>query len=128
MFKIKTEVEYKIFDNAVKAIITPTELGDKLQLATAVYYNINAQTMPKITIPKNFVGTAIYKLGDVYDIEQAKIIARKKAMRALYSAYKNYCTYLYNSFSNNLSKFENGIAELSTKKLQMTTDIIKLTQ
>lgn len=89
-FRINTSIEYKIFDKAVKAIITAQDVPKHIQQMYTCYYNLNNKNTPKTKLATTYTGVAVLKDGDKSDIELAKIIARKKAQRALYRNYASF--------------------------------------
>lgn len=71
------DVEYKFFNNnnTIVCYVTPTKALDFLEVYTPL---------------KKFKGTATFKEGDIFNIEEGKQIARKKAMRSYYKYTLNY--------------------------------------
>ena len=89
-FKIKTDIQYQVFDKAIKATITVLDVPERVKQMSACYYNLNDNHMPKTPLQMSYSGVAVLKEGDNSDIELAKTIARKKAQRALYRNYEVY--------------------------------------
>lgn len=125
--KLNTSVRYIINDNNVIAIVKVFEIDEATQIATSLFQKINDYKLPNFTLPKEYKGIARYKSGDRYDLATAKIIARKKAMRLAYKTIKNYHFILYDNILKYLEKWEEYIASVSDKALQMTREIKELT-
>lgn len=94
-FKMKFNIEYKVVnDNVVVCYATPVMVDDRIRkfqnLYTYVSYQYRNEYLKGSVIPKAFKGIAVRKPSDENDIEMAKEIARKKAMRLAYKTYKNY--------------------------------------
>lgn len=130
MFKTKTTATYAIYDGAVKVTITPTVENERYMKALAVYYNINDERLPRFQKqrPQTFVGIARYKDGDSKDIENAKRIARKKALRQMYSFYFNVMNEMKSNFENRINEIDTALASLSDSRLEMTRQIKELTK
>lgn len=128
MFKTKTTATYAIYDGAVKVTITPTVENERYMKALAVYYNINDERLPRFQKqrPQTFVGIARYKDGDSKDIENAKRIARKKALRQMYSFYFNVMNEMKSNFENRINEIDTALASLSDSRLEMTRQIKEL--
>lgn len=126
--KMKTDVRYIIHDNAVVAIVKPTTVDKITQFVTTVFWNLNDEKLPKFPLPAEYKGVAKYKAGDKHDVEMAKAIARKKAMRSAYKAIKNYNTFLFDYFQKRMNEWEAHIASMSNQALQMTREIKSLTE
>ena len=89
--KFSSKVEYHVSDSKVVCIVKPeTRVQTYLMHITDTIMDGDKRftLFNKITdSPSYFKGIARRKDGDVYNIEQAKAIARKKAMRAMYRYY-----------------------------------------
>ena len=128
MFKTKYTSAYKVFNGAVKVTITPSVEDDRYMRALAVYYNINQERFPQFQKqrPQAFVGVAKLKDGDVNNVENAKKIARKKALRQMYSFYYNVMKEMKANFEMRISELDYDLANLSDSKLEMTRQIKEL--
>lgn len=89
--KFSSKVEYYFGDNMVVCVVKPEARVQTylMHMADTIMDGDKRFTLfNKITdSPSYFRGIARRKDGDVYNIEQAKAIARKKAMRAMYRYY-----------------------------------------
>jgi hypothetical protein len=89
--KFSSKVEYHVSDNKVVCIVKPeTRVQTYLVNMTDTIMDRDKRftLWNKITdSPSYFKGIARRKNGDAHNIEQAKAIARKKAMRAMYRYY-----------------------------------------
>lgn len=130
MFKTKFTAAYAVYDGAVKVTVTPTVENDRYMKALAVYYNINDERFPRFQKqrPQAFVGIARYKDGDSKDIENAKRIARKKALRQMYSFYFNVMNEMKDNFEHRIDEIDTALASLSDSRLEMTRQIKELTK
>lgn len=130
MFKTKFTAAYAVYDGAVKVTVTPTVENDRYMKALAVYYNINDERFPRFQKqrPQTFVGIARYKDGDSKDIENAKRIARKKALRQMYSFYFNVMNEMKSNFEHRIDEIDTALASLSDSRLEMTRQIKELTK
>lgn len=89
--KFSSKVEYYVSDNKVVCIVKPetrvqtyfTRMSNTIMDGNKGFALFNKI----VDSPSYFRGIARRKDGDVYNIEQAKAIARKKAMRAMYRYY-----------------------------------------
>jgi exopolysaccharide biosynthesis protein len=128
MFKTKFTATYAVYDGAVKVTVTPTVENSRYMKALAVYYNINDERFPRFQKqrPQAFVGIARYKDGDVNNVENAKKIARKKALRQMYSFYYNVMKEMKANFEMRISELDYDLANLSDSKLEMTRQIKEL--
>ena len=130
MFKTKFTATYAVYDGAVKVTVTPTIEDKRYMKALAVYYNVNDEHFPRFQKqrPQAFVGIARYKDGDTRDIEHAKRIARKKAVRQMYSFYYNVINEMKSNFENRIDEIDTVLASLSDSRREMTRQITELTK
>lgn len=128
MFKTQYNSDYKVFNGAVKVTITPSREDDRFMKALAVYYNINEERFPQFQKhrPQAFVGVAKLKDGDTNNVEQAKRIARRKALRQMYSFYYNVMKEMKENFEMRVSELDFDLARLSESKREMTRQIEEL--
>ena len=89
--KFSSKVEYHVSDNKVVCIVKPeTRIQTYFANMTDTIMDGDkrfALWNKIVSSPSYFKGIARLKDGDTYNIEQAKSIARKKAMRAMYRYY-----------------------------------------
>ena len=128
MLKVKFTAVYAVYDGAVKVTVTPTIEDNRYMKALAVYYNVNDEHFPRFQKqrPQTFVGIARYKDGDSRDVDNAKKIARKKALRQMYSFYFNVIKEMKDNFENHINEIDIILASLSDSRLEMTKQIKKL--
>lgn len=128
MLKIKFAAAYAEYDGAVKVTITPTIEDNRYMKALAVYYNINEERFPRFQRqrPQAFVGIARYKDGDARDVDNAKKIARKKALRQMYGFYFNVIREMKDNFEDRIDEIDTILATLSDSRLEMTKQIKEL--
>jgi hypothetical protein len=74
-------------------------------------------------MPKTFKGVAIRKSSDESDIEMAKEIARKKAMRLAYKTYKNYIRLMEKEVFNVTVDFTLANADIRKKICDIENEI-----
>jgi len=86
-FRMKFTYRYVINDGAVICFAEPAMENDELKRYTALYIGLRGEK-PKNTINVEYKGIARLKKGDNSDIETAKAIARAKAVRAAFKAFR----------------------------------------
>jgi hypothetical protein len=121
---MSTNVEYQVFDKAVKATVKVCHVDEVYRDLRSIQqiYSSKELEYPPIA----FTGIAVYKEGDTFDVEKAKSIARKKAMRAAYSSYYNAAKEAYNDLLGLMNSFEEEVASLSDKKRIINSEILDL--
>ena len=116
-FKQTFEVTYKYFNDnkTVVAYVTPAKRIDSCfysMLYVGDFYD------------KTYKGVSTYKEGDNFDIEAAKQVAKRKAIRSYYKAVKNS---IYECFERERRKLCDSIAVVKQieKKINTLTEEIK---
>lgn len=116
-FKQTFEVTYKYFNDnkTVVAYVTPTKSIDSCFYSMLYVGDLYKQT---------YKGVSTYKEGDNFDIETAKQVAKRKAIRSYYKAVKNS---IYERFECERRKLCDSIAVVKQieKKINTLTEEIK---
>lgn len=86
-FRMKFTYRYVVNSGAVICFAEPAMENDELKRYTALYIGLRGEK-PKNTINVEYKGVARLKKGDDSDIEAAKAIARAKAVRAAFKAFR----------------------------------------
>lgn len=90
-FKVEFDVNFAVeSDNVVVCYVYPKFYDSRLEELEAVYDYIYDNAPYPMELPEFYKGVAVRKEGDEVDIETAKAIARKKALRAAYKRYRLY--------------------------------------
>lgn len=116
-FKQTFEVTYKYFNDnkTVVAYVTPVKSIDSYFYSMLYVGDLYVQT---------YKGVSTYKEGDNFDIEIAKQVAKRKAIRAYYKAVKNS---IYERFECERRKLCDSAAVIKQieKKIDTLTEEIK---
>lgn len=122
-FKMTFDYRYIENDGAIICFATPRNIDEGLTYITSRYI-IDKGHKPQNTIAPEYKGVARYKEGDINDPETAAEIARCKAVRAAFKAYRalayELTTYLCDSYTDLY-----GVAVSIDKKIDRITDEIK---
>lgn len=137
--KIKSNVRFIEGEDSCTCIATPApcsaiERIEKLRRIVAFYYDIPCldedflvplSKSKRIPMPftQKCVGVARYKSGDVKDIEMAKRIARKKAVRRLMKEYRNTLKILKQQIEYINRETQTSVDMLSRKIDKITNEI-----
>lgn len=122
--KMNINITYQIFEKAVRANVTINPVQTRTELATIAMANLTDTKVP--VLKTNFTATAVLKDGDEPNIEAAKRIARKKAMRAVYGELITYNEALYRSLNDSFVQYGNYIKKLKRTKSHINDEIIKI--
>lgn len=125
---MKFNIEYKVVnDNVVVCYATPVMVDDRIRrfqnLYTYIFYQYRNENLKRFDMPKTFKGVAIRKSSDESDIEMAKEIARKKAMRLAYKTYKNYIRLMEKEVFNVTVDFTLANADIRKKICDIENEI-----
>lgn len=127
--KMRCRSSFIIKDNTVICRVTPIEeegsMIRKLMNIVAFYYNESPSSKRIVNPFKQFYkGIAILKDGDTNNIELAKKIARKKAVRQMFKCYKNSLKNCYDQIINISTEIETSRNSV-LRKIDKITDEIK---
>jgi hypothetical protein len=121
--KIKFETKYIMHDNAVIAYVRPITIKDSGLISINTYRGISF-TKGRPPYPnKTFKGVARLKEGDTCNLQTAKNIARRKAVRTAYRAFKNYHEYYYDKLSTLLKQYKDHIESIEEKASNLDYEI-----
>lgn len=130
--KFSSKVEYFVSDNKVICIAKPeTRVRDYFYAMSHTV--MSAETMIKLfkkfdNSPSYFKGIARLKDGDTYNIEQAKSIARKKAMRAMYRHYAGLAAEIIKKRQYDTDQIAEAFGSLIHKVDEIEREIIEETR
>lgn len=127
--KFSSKVEYHVSDDRVVCIAKP-ELRVKSYL---IRMNNTIMDVDKrhalwneiMDCPTYFKGIARLKNGDTNDIQQAKTIARKKAMRQMYRHYTGIAAKIIKRRQYDNAQIAEAFASLAEKADQINKEIIE---
>ena len=111
-------------DNIVKCVVVPTRDPNCTLELEEVYFQMYGEEPCRDKYIKDFyVGTAIRNEEDDINIELAERIARKKAYRAAYKAYRYYNYELLRLIRAKLIEIECAIGKLTNQANHLTREI-----
>ena len=126
--KMRCRSSFVVKDNIVVCRVTPIEEEDsmlrKLMNIVGFYYNENFSKRIINPFIQSYKGVAILKDGDINNIELAKKIARKKAVRQMFKCYKNSLKNCYDQIINISTEIETSRNSV-LRKVDKITDEIK---
>ena len=126
--KMRCRSSFIIKDNIVICRVTPIEEEDSMvkKLMSIISFYYDESFYKRIISPFNqiFQGVATLKEGDVNNIELAKKIARKKAVRQMFKCYKNSLKNCYDQIINISTEIETSRNSV-LRKVDKITDEIK---
>lgn len=125
-FKVQCDVRFQINDGAIICLITPNVTDMKIIEAQDIIDRMYGY-LPILEL-KTYKGIARFKEGDTNDIKMGMEIARKKAMRQMYKAYRNYMLSIYDKINFWQDDFFDHIGDVTEKANQMTKEIKELTE
>lgn len=127
-FKMTFNYRYIENDGAIICFAEPNQLDEKLAYVTAEYIRDKGHK-PKNTIAPEYKGVARYKEGDIDDPETATEIARCKAVRAAFKAYRAlsyelawYISEKYTDLYGSCLSIEKKIDKITDEIKEMTTE------
>lgn len=127
--KFSSKVEYHVSDTKVVCIAKPES---RVQ-SYLIYLNDTIMDKDKreslwneiVSSPTYFKGIARLKNGDTNDIQQAKTIARKKAMRQMYRYYTRIAAKIIKRRQYDNAQIAEAFASLAEKADQINKEIIE---
>lgn len=126
--KMRCRSSFVVKDNIVICRVTPIEEEDSMvkKLMSIISFYYDESFYKRIINPFNqiFQGVATLKEGDVNNIELAKKIARKKAVRQMFKCYKNSLKNCYDQIINISTEIETSRNSV-LRKIDKITDEIK---
>ena len=124
-FRMKFTYRYIVNEGAVICFATPAMENTELKRYTELYIRLKGEK-PKETIPAEFKGIARLKATDTSDIEAAKAIARSKAVRSAFKAYRRYVSEIYVAFYREVTDLFGFATTIYQKIVDVQNDINEL--
>lgn len=125
-FKVQCDVRFQINDEAIICMIIPNVKDITIIEAEDIFERMYGY-IPVLEV-KTYKGIARRKPGDTNDIKMGMEIARKKAMRQMYKAYRNYMLMIYDKINLWQDNFFDHIGNVTEKANKMTREIKELTK
>lgn len=126
-FKMTFNYDYIVNDKAVICFASPNRIDKNLEFWVGVYIRETGHK-PKNTIAPEYKGVARFKEGDVYDPDTAEEIARCKAVRAAFNAYKALYFEIFEFVSTKAADLYGTADSIEKKTDKITNEIIEMTQ
>lgn len=120
-FSIDFDIKFNITNDAVVCIATPVDINDIFAWDCQSWTGVGFR-------PRLAKGIARLKDGDTNDIETAKKVARKKALRKFYKEYKNSLTMTYRAMERKLGQFSDHIVDVQNRAQKIEEEIIEMTR
>lgn len=125
-FKMTFDYEYIVNKGAVICFATPKSIDPTLAQINA-FYTKDRGKKPKNTLAPEFKGVARYKEGDNFDVAGASEIARCKAVRAAFRAYRALAYELYDYMDKKVIDFGNFALSIENKIDKIDNEIKEMT-
>ena len=123
-YKQSYDVRFQYYDKAVVCYVKPLKLNALESDMTNIAFRLDHRGWPHGTPYDIFYkGVATLKKGDTSNLEEAKAIARRKAIRAATSAIEQYNFKKYKALENVLNQYGEYITSIGKVKQTMTDEI-----
>lgn len=124
-FKMTFNYDYIVNDGAVICFASPNKIDKNLEFWVGVYIQEKGYK-PKNTIAPEYKGVARFKEGDINDPETAAEIARCKAVRSAFNAYKALYFEIFDFVSSKSADIYGTFVSIDKKTNKITNEIIEM--